>query len=359
MGDDRVNSIYLNKVKKVLSFVISLIMILSLVFSTQFNFSMVFAATPIDQNVTIALDSTGFYEPMTLAPELTNGLSFSDPIDGTDNGKKIITLGAPSMEGNTFKYLISPDTNAVPTPAVNFDASSWTAVANGDKITVDDGKHIGVAEVDNDGKVVRFSDAVAVVVNETADLSNLTLSDGALAPTFASSVYNYTSTVSNNVDKITLTPTAQDVNAIITVNGTVVASGSASQQLSLNVGDNSIPIVITASDGETIMIYNVKVARASSPYLTGLAVTYTALNPTFNTNSYSYSCNISNTVSSVRVRPIAEEPSATIYVNGLQVSSGVFSQQINMVSGSNDIIIKVISAIGQTEQIYNIVITKP
>src|SRR5205085_6844907 len=61
-----------------------------------------------------------------------------------------------------------------------------------------------------------------------ADLSNLTLSTGTLSPVFAAGTTSYTATVANSVSSLTVTPTAADTNAKITVSGNVVASGTAS-----------------------------------------------------------------------------------------------------------------------------------
>ncbi|MCY6959363.1 Ig-like domain-containing protein [Clostridium brassicae] len=105
--------------------------------------------------------------PVTAAPILANGVSFADAIGSGKDGNTVITLGAPSVAGNTFVYKISDDANAVPTPNVGDDLSTWTAVANGAEITAANGKHIGVAEVDASKKAVQFSDATAVTVDYT------------------------------------------------------------------------------------------------------------------------------------------------------------------------------------------------
>ncbi|MET3288068.1 UNVERIFIED_CONTAM: hypothetical protein ABID98_000638 [Brevibacillus sp. OAP136] len=96
------------------------------------------------------------------APALVNGVTFTDGTGDAVTGKTKITLGAPSVAGNTFVYLISTDGNAVPTPAVGYDASGWTDVADQEEITAAHGTHIGVAEVDASGKVVQFTDKTAV-----------------------------------------------------------------------------------------------------------------------------------------------------------------------------------------------------
>ena len=94
-----------------------------------------------------------------------------------------------------------------------------------------------------------------------ADLSNLVLSSGTLNPPFASGTTTYTANVTNSVTSITATPTVSDTNATITVNGTAVASGNASGAINLNVGANTINVVVTAQDGTTTKTYTITVTR--------------------------------------------------------------------------------------------------
>ena len=96
-----------------------------------------------------------------------------------------------------------------------------------------------------------------------ANLGNLVLSSGALAPAFAYGTLAYTSNVAFSVTSLTVTPTAAESHATITVNGTAVASGSASGALTLNVGANTITIVVTAQNGTTTVTYTVTVTRAA------------------------------------------------------------------------------------------------
>lgn len=62
---------------------------------------------------------------------------------------------------------------------------------------------------------------------------------------------------------VTVTPTAAGVNATITVNGSAVTSGSASQSISLEVGENTITTIVTAEDGTTTKTYTVVATRAN------------------------------------------------------------------------------------------------
>jgi PKD repeat protein len=78
-------------------------------------------------------------------------------------------------------------------------------------------------------------------------------SGGTLTPAFSPGTTNYT------YNMFTVTPTAEDSNANITVNGTPVASGKA-LPISLNMGQNIVNIAVTAQNGTT-KTYTVMVNR--------------------------------------------------------------------------------------------------
>jgi CSLREA domain-containing protein len=123
-------------------------------------------------------------------------------------------------------------------------------------------------------------------LNSNADLASLTLSDGTLTPDFAAETTDYTASVSNLASSITVTPTvgytgnigtstaskrsiispnAVPMGATVTVNGTPVASGTASDPIAITVGDNTITIVVTAEDQATTKTYTVIVNRTAGP----------------------------------------------------------------------------------------------
>jgi hypothetical protein len=98
-------------------------------------------------------------------------------------------------------------------------------------------------------------------LSSNADLSAMSNSTGTLSPAFASGTTAYTATVSNGITGITLTPTRSEANATITVNGTAVTSGTASGNIALSVGSNTITTVVTAQDGSSTKTYTVIVTR--------------------------------------------------------------------------------------------------
>ncbi|WP_419788926.1 cadherin-like beta sandwich domain-containing protein [Mucilaginibacter sp. FT3.2] len=109
-----------------------------------------------------------------------------------------------------------------------------------------------------------YGDAVSFsTLSNDATLSALSLSSGSLNPVFSSATTSYTASIANATSTITITPTQNNGNASIKVNGTTVGSGGASGNISLNVGDNAQSIVVTAQDG-TLKTYTVTVNRAKA-----------------------------------------------------------------------------------------------
>lgn len=112
------------------------------------------------------------------------------------------------------------------------------------------------------------------IFNNNADLTGLSLSSGTLSPTFDTSTTSYTASVANSVSSITVTPTASEANATVTVNGTAVTSGSASGSIALNVGSNTITTVVTAQDGVGTSSYVLTIHRADEDDLCDLLVPF-------------------------------------------------------------------------------------
>jgi hypothetical protein len=98
--------------------------------------------------------------------------------------------------------------------------------------------------------------------SNNADLIELTLSDVPLDQIFQSVQLSYTASVNFLTHTTVATPTTDDVNATVTVNGADVASGTASGSIALIEGVvNTITVVVTAGDGTTTNTYIVEVSR--------------------------------------------------------------------------------------------------
>ncbi len=153
-----------------------------------------------------------------------------------------------------------------------------------------------------------------------ADLNSLGLSNGVLTPTFNSSTLSYLATVTNDISSVTVTPTSTDAGATITVQGMVVASGVTSQSITLNVGDNSIAIIVTAANGTTTKVYTIVTTRAvgasANADLSSLALSSGTLSPSFSSAVTSYSVSVAGSVSSVTVTPTAAAAGASNHSAG-------------------------------------------
>jgi sorbitol-specific phosphotransferase system component IIA len=97
-----------------------------------------------------------------------------------------------------------------------------------------------------------------------ADLSDLTLSAGPLDQAFQANQTSYTATVGFLITVTTVTPTTDDANATVTVNGVAVISGTASGSISLDEGPNTITVIVTAEDGTTTRTYTIDVDRETA-----------------------------------------------------------------------------------------------
>jgi hypothetical protein len=141
-------------------------------------------------------------------------------------------------------------------------------------------------------------------------LSALTLSSGTLSPTFASGTISYSASVTNATSSVSVTPTFTQANASIQarVNSgsySSVTSGTASGSLALNVGDNTIDVLVTAQDGTT-KTYTITVNRASasSPTITIGSISGYG-NQCINTTSSEKSYNVSgaNLTANISIAP--------------------------------------------------------
>ncbi len=192
-------------------------------------------------------------------------------------------------------------------------------------------------------------------------LSVLTISSGTLKPAFNEKTFSYSAKVGSEVESVTVTPTAQDANAAMKVNGLDVTSGQPSQPITLQPGDNTVTVAVT--NGPITQDYTIKVTKQTAvAYLSGLVLTAmgrpVALDPAFNKDQFNYTASVANTVTSVTVTPTAEQSGSTIKVNDAPVTSGQPSQPINLSPGSNTITIQVTPAVGGNPTTYTITVTR-
>ncbi|MGI4022440.1 MAG: MBG domain-containing protein [Janthinobacterium lividum] len=200
------------------------------------------------------------------------------------NGSNWVTVGAAGFStSNAYSTSLAFNSN---TPYVSyvdgsltskttvkkFDGSSWITLGTagfsaGSAIStqiIANNNNIYVAYNTASGTYVKYYVEPPILSTNTK-LANLTLSAGALNPAFSADTISYRANVSSADSIIKVTPTINDANAKVTVNGTAVSSEIASGSISLKVGSNTITTIVTAQDGITTQTYTVTVNRAKTP----------------------------------------------------------------------------------------------
>ncbi len=195
-----------------------------------------------------------------------------------------------------------------------------------------------------------------------ATLSLLQVSSGTLSPAFVSGTTTYSDGVlPNPTSAVTLFLKTVDDNATVLVNGTPVTSGVTSSAFSLNAGNNTLNIVVTAGDGVTTKTYTVTVNRS---LVNNAALSTIALSPTTTLvgttgpGYLNFNAAVPNGTASIQVIPTVQDPAATVKVNGVPVTSGSASSPINLAVGPNTITTQVTAENGTSTRQYIITVTR-
>ncbi|MCM3763790.1 cadherin domain-containing protein [Neobacillus niacini] len=206
------------------------------------------------------------------------GLNFAPPLSSNANLSSLaVSPGAlvPGFSADTTDYSVSVGYDVQKITVTPTVADSTATITVNDQsvpsgvgldVTLQTGPNlIPVKVTAQDGTVKTYTVTVQKAApSNNANLANLTANPGVLNPIFQTLIKDYSLDVPNSTSQIRFTPTTADANATVTVGGNVVKSGQESPPISLTVGKNSIPIIVTAQDGSTVT-YTVKVNRNTPP----------------------------------------------------------------------------------------------
>ncbi|WP_291400567.1 cadherin-like beta sandwich domain-containing protein, partial [Daejeonella sp.] len=272
------------------------------------------------------------------------------------------TTSYSSTVANTVESTRITATLADPTAGLRINGLSVQSGQATDPIALNVGSNtITVEVIAQDGTTIKtYSTTLIRPASTNANLSDIILSSGVLSPTFTSAIITYSANVENSINNLIVLPELADLTALVTVNGTAVLNGQASNPIALNVGSNTITVEVTAQDGTTTKSYTITVTRAASTNadLSGLTLSSGTLSPTFASATTSYSLSVANSVTSINLTTVAADPTATITVNGTAVTSGQASNSITLNVGSNTITVEVTAQDGTTTKTYTIIVTK-
>ena len=290
--------------------------------------------------------------------KFANGMAFSN------DGLKMFVIGSEGDDVNEYDLTtpFDPSTLAFAgATSVSAQDSHPTGMAfsnDGSKMFVIGSDQDKVNEYDLHS-VYPIVETYTVFSND-ADLSALAISPGTLSPTFSDSTTAYTAGVANSVTEVTVTPTASDGSATITVNDNAVTSNAGYLVTGLTVGDNPVTVEVTAQDSTT-KTYAITVTRAAADSndadLSALAISPGTLSPTFSDSTTAYTAGVANSVTEVTVTPTASDGSATITVNDNAVTSNAGYLVTGLTVGDNPVTVEV-TAQDSTTKTYAITVTR-
>jgi gliding motility-associated-like protein len=280
----------------------------------------------------------------TLTPAFAPGIT-SYTASVSNNTTSITVKAAAPNDGSTIK--INGTTVPSRTPSASIPLSVGPNTIN-------------AVIIAPDGTPKTYTIVITRAPSANANLSNLKINHGALTPAFATDATTYTASVSNGTTSITVKPVTADATATVKVNGTTVASGTASASIPLTVGANTLTTIVTAEDGTTTKTYTVTVTRAASANagLSYLGVSHCVLSPAFTSTGYNYSASVGDSIHGVVIRPKTSDTTAAVTVNGTMVASGSPSPIIPLAVGPNTITTEVTAQDGTTTKTYTLTITR-
>lgn len=317
------------------------------------------------------LDNTiAIYRNNPIFPPKLAGLSIS-------NGTLLPAFNADSInynatvKGGTRSVTITPTLLDI-YASVKVNGVAVTSGTASQSIDLKPGDNaIPVVVTAQDGKTQTYTVLVSRTPSPSGTLSSLTLSSGTLLPVFDRNKTTYVDTVANDVSVLQITPTATSADAVIKVNGNLVASGTAASVPLIKVGiPNEIHIVVRSHDGIDVT-YNLLVTRLSSnAKLASLSIvgiqagSTTPLWPAFSPERNFYRDTINaykNTIEPVvQITLTLENSHATVTLDGRPVTSGVAtgltSGEVKV--GVDTLKIGVTAQDGNTRE-YRIVLVRP
>lgn len=237
------------------------------------------------------------------------------------NEANLIPLFSPMVLNYTVKPLeTTVDRITITATAANAKATIKGAGMQALKI----GTNKFVVEVTSEDGTVTNSYAITIIRKDAAykpsndpslKMLNASVVNGSLITDFTPERTNYTGSVLNSVEQITLT--AEPVNPYATVSGTGVKN--------LNVGENIFVVTGIAEDGTTKKDYTVTITRQTTTHtasnnasLQMLSINQGTLSPAFASSVYSYVANVSGAVSEINIMATPAQTGALISGAGLK-----------------------------------------
>ena len=218
---------------------------------------------------------------------------------------------------------------------------------------------INLVTTAEDGTTATYTLNIVTALSNDATLSSLSVNGYSLNKAFTSTSLTY------DIGEIPYTTTQLLVNAVsnnanATIQYYIGDSIQASNTVDIPqiVGENYIRVTVTAHDGVTKSNYKIyyRIINSSNSFLSDLGVSKGEL--LFNKTTYSYIVNVDNSVTSLDLSIVTEDPNSTYTVNQTgYLTSGVVPIN-NLVVGNNTYTIVVTAQDDAAIKTYNVVIVR-
>jgi hypothetical protein len=210
---------------------------------------------------------------------------------------------------------------------------------------------------------VTYTYNVVVTRQSSPNLTSLVLNDGQnnmqLTPTFdGTQTSTYSAFAGFDTTSISVTPTAANASATLTVNGAPATSGVATA-VSFPAGTQTTTITVVSTIGGQSLTFTTNVTRSSSPYLASISGMPANLTPAFVKTTYSYT---GSTSGNLMFKPVSEDTGTATAITikygttTKQVASGT-AVPITLAAGHNIITVTVTSTTGTDFRTYTFDIT--
>lgn len=190
------------------------------------------------------------------------------------------------------------------------------------------------------------------------------LTETGLSPIFKPHDTAYSGTVEEGEEGVRITPTANDKNATIMVDGAEVKSGHVSDLIELLEEKVKLDIVVTAEDGKTQKTYTIDlfnqnlVEKTNDADLSSLKVERGVMTPEFKAAVTEYEVAVKEDTWSVDIIPKADDPLAEVKVLSGTRELGDYNGNygLALADGENEVTVRVTSPDKTKVKEYNITI---
>lgn len=195
-------------------------------------------------------------------------------------------------------------------------------------------------------------------VNPEVELSRLTVTPGTLQPAFNGATTQYSVDLSNNISMVTVTAQPAVSGDRVTIND----QATTSRTITLGAAGTTTPVSIVVSEsGSNSRTYTVLLNRAEltgDNSLQSLLISSGTLDPAFNPNTLNYTVDVASSITSMSVTPTAQDPAATLSVNGQDATSGQAQTIALRDPGLSTVISIVVTAQNGTQKSYTLVVSR-